>query len=114
MPFSADIRVGYCNLKLNISWFWEALQEYVEDIDFDFGDASDDTVKFRTNYFENVIEQYAEKWVVYKAFNCKQSNDYEIDMEIHENIWDFLYDVAIEFCDRHPNIAKIVDKTDNE
>jgi len=114
MPFSSDIRVGYCNLTLNISWFWEALSEYDEDIDFDFDNASDDTVKFRTNYFESVIEQYAEKWVVYKAFNWKQSNDYEIDMEMHENIWDFLRDVAVEFCKQHPTKAKFVDHNEDE
>jgi hypothetical protein len=114
MPFSNDLRAGYCDLKLNISWFWEAMSEYDEDIDFDFDDASDDTVKFRINYFESQIESYAKKWVVYKAFNHKQNNDYEIDMETHENIWDFLRDVAIEFCKRHPTYAKFSEKPEDE
>lgn len=105
MPYNADLRCSYFSLELNMSWFYEAISEMGEEIDFEESD-SQNTV----SAFERHIEEAFKDWTVYKVFG-HQKGKHKYDL--YENVWEFLRDVAIDYTKTHPQVV-FVDKEESE
>jgi len=99
MPYNADLRCSYFSLELNMSWFYEALSEMGEEIDFKptYCFRSDDeksAIQNTVNAFERHIEGAFKDWTVYKVFGHQKGVH---KYELYENVWEFLRDVAIDY-----------------
>lgn len=128
MPYDADLRCSYCKTELNMSWFYEHMSELNEEIDFqpdrhyndrknraELNDALWDeekekklSINWTIKLFEEFIDSRFNCYVDWKIFNHKEEG---IDFEFYENVFDYLRDMAIEYCKTNPEVV-ITDKND--
>ena len=122
MPYDADLRASYFFVSLNMSWFYEAMSE--QDITFDFlptyyralaiqedekekKDATNTTIAM----FEHHIEDAFKDWAVYKVIGHKKGDH---NYDIHDSVWEFLHDVAIDYTRTHKNVKMIFGDLEEE
>ena len=103
MAYSADLRCSYCQIRLNIDWFYHAMCDYNMDFCFKHDDAS-------ITLFEDHINEAFNDWTVYKVFG-HQKGTHKYDH--YENVWEFLREVADTYSLTHPEM-EITYKSDDE
>jgi hypothetical protein len=58
-------------------------------------------IKWTVRLFEEYIDMRANWWIDYKVFGHSHNG---IDFEQWENIFDYLRDEAIEYCEKNPSV----------
>jgi len=95
MAYSADLRSSYCQIRLNISWFYQAMCDF--NMDFTFKHDDDDSIEI----FEDHINEAFNDWTIYKVFG-HQKGTHKFDH--YENVWEFLREVADKYSLTHPEV----------
>ena len=108
MPYTADLRCSYCDAKLNMSWFYEAMRDY--EMDFDFlprtvmTPITEETrlgcIQLTINLFEAYIESKFNKYLVYKVFNHGEDK-----LSMYDSVWEYLRDKALTYNKKHPQVV---------
>lgn len=116
MPYEADLRTSYCDAKLNMSWYYEAMSEYGLEIEFKPSvGLSEWTEKQRISLtkklFENHIEEAFNNWIAYKVFDHKVGDH---NYELFCDVWEFLRDITIEYKNNHTTIKLIFTEEEEE
>ena len=104
-----DLRWGYCEAKLNLTWFIEAMDE--SNITFEYN-----TIEIKEKFYDHINDMF-EKYITKKVFhhNAGQSESEKkmIDDGVSaDSIWLFLREVADDFCVRHRDIKMVYDSDD--
>lgn len=116
MPYDADLRASYFSLELNMSWFYEAMNDY--HIEFDWkptyshygSEDEKEAVKLTVALFERHIEIAFKDWTVYRVFGHKKGDHkYEHYEEGggEGGVWEFLRDIASAYCEKNPKVIMI-------
>ena len=95
MAYSADLRSSYCQIRLNISWFYQEMCDF--NMDFTFKHDDDDSIEI----FEDHINEAFNDWTIYKVFG-HQTGTHKYDR--YENVWEFLREVADKYSLTHPEV----------
>jgi hypothetical protein len=108
MPYNADLRCSYCDAKLNMSWFYEAMNECHMDFDFLPRNGMTPTteeirlgsIQLTINLFEAYIESKFNKYLVYKVFYHGEEK-----LSMYDSVWEYLRDKALTYSKKHPQVV---------
>jgi hypothetical protein len=112
MPYNADLRCGYFKMQFNMGWFYEAMSEMEEEIDFEPTPAegyeiNDENMKkalteLTIKRFEEHIEECLHKYITHKTFILDK--DRNKDIEGYDSVWEYLRDCAMDYSNNHPEV----------
>ena len=96
MPYSADLRSSYAKTKININWFYDAMEDYNEDIQYVASTRITGTEEECKEYSKKQFEQYIEDMLNYyisaKIFNFVPVWKVNLKhIEVFGNVWEFIH-----------------------
>ena len=119
MPYHADLRCSYSTTKININWFYEAMDEYREDIEYiaskRITGTKEECEEFSKNEFEKYIEYLLNYYISAKVFNFKPI--WKIGtggcIDTSDNIWEFIHNM-LDCYDHYDKEVIIKSREDTE
>ncbi len=109
MPYHADLRCSFVDVRLNINWFYQLMDDLELVIDYLPSPNATGDEETRCDWsktrFERHIEQSVDKWIEDCVFSPRREEN--IKACGCDNVWDYMRECAEDYANDHPTEVTI-------